>query len=174
MRYLYNQIIKDLSRKMVFVGGPRQVGKTTLAKAILNHSDVSGRYFNWDYSPDRRDMLAEKWHKNDGLLIFDELHKYRDWKNWVKGIYDTFREKSQILVTGSARLDIYRRGGDSLAGRYHYWRLHPFGLDEFPEKMSSDQAFDRLMRVGGFPEPFLDGNEREARRYCKTSKSLFL
>jgi len=98
-------------------------------------------------------------------LIFDEFHKYPHWKSWIKGVYDVLGERHRILVTGSARLDVYRRGGDSLLGRYHYWRLHPFSLDERPEGMSPEEAFRRLMAVGGFPEPFLDGNEREARRW---------
>lgn len=165
MRYIEPYILQDLKRKMVFVGGPRQVGKTTLAKMLLNRPESRGRYFNWDFDEDRQDLLAKKWKQDNGLIVFDELHKYPDWKNWIKGIYDTMKTANRFLVTGSARLDIYRRGGDSLLGRYHYWRLHPFGLDEFPEKMNGKEAFKRLMRVGGFPEPFLDGDEREARRW---------
>ncbi len=164
MRYLSKNILKDLNQKMVFIGGPRQVGKTTLAKHFLKNFP-DGRYLNWDHAEDRHHLLAEKWQENAGLVIFDELHKYRDWKNWIKGVYDTNETKTQFLVTGSARLDVYKQGGDSLLGRYHYWRLHPFGLDEYPNNMTSKEAFDRLMSVGGFPEPFLDGDEREARRW---------
>ncbi|MCD4674999.1 MAG: ATP-binding protein [Desulfobacula sp.] len=165
MRYLYENILNDLKRKMVFIGGPRQVGKTTLAKTILDQAYSSGRYFNWDYTEDRQDLLAERWQSDNGLIIFDELHKYRNWKNWIKGVYDTNEGSAQFLITGSARLDIYRRGGDSLLGRYHYWRLHPFGFDEYPDKLTQKEVFKRLMTVGGFPEPFLDGDEREARRW---------
>ncbi|MEX1301296.1 MAG: ATP-binding protein [Desulfotignum sp.] len=165
MRYIYDSVLKDLARKMVFIGGPRQVGKTFLAQHILDTAGFSGKYFNWDYGRDRQDLLAEKWHQDDDLIVLDELHKYRDWKNWIKGIYDTWKDQTRFLVTGSARLDVYRQGGDSLLGRYHYWRLHPFGLDEFPETMTAKEAFDRLMTVGGFPEPFLDGDPREARRW---------
>jgi len=165
MRYLYENVLKDLKQKMIFIGGPRQVGKTTLSKDILEQSYPSGRYFNWDYNEHRQNLLAAKWHDDDGLIVFDELHKYKDWKNWIKGIFDTRKGSVHFLVTGSARLDVYRRGGDSLLGRYHYWRLHPFGLDEYPKKMTQKEAFKRLMTVGGFPEPFLDGNEREARRW---------
>lgn len=150
---------------MVFIGGPRQVGKTTLVKNIIEQAYPSGKYYNWDYSNDRDDLLSEKWHDNDGLIVFDELHKFVNWKNWIKGIYDTNEAPLQFLVTGSARLDVYKRSGDSLLGRYHYWRLHPFGLDEYPDKMTPEEAFKRLMTVGGFPEPFLDGDEREARRW---------
>jgi len=165
MRYLANHISSDLKKKMVFVGGPRQVGKTTLARSILNGFQGGGRYFNWDFDEDRRDLIKKRWHGKDRLLVFDELHKYPRWKGWLKGIYDVSGENHAFLVTGSARLDVYRRGGDSLMGRYHYWRLHPFTLDEIPAGISPGDAFRRLMNVGGFPEPFLDGDEREARRW---------
>lgn len=165
MRYILENVIKDLKKKMVFIGGPRQVGKTTLAKNLLEKNSFAGRYFNWDLDEDRRDILAKKWRNDSKLIVFDELHKYPYWKNWIKGIYDTDKNHISYLVTGSARLDIYRRGGDSLLGRYHYWHLHPFGFDEHPSKMTSDEVFNRLMTVGGFPEPFLDGDERQARRW---------
>ncbi|MBW2584110.1 MAG: ATP-binding protein [Deltaproteobacteria bacterium] len=165
MRYITSNILKDLNKKMVFVGGPRQVGKTTLAKAILSSNYPSGRYLNWDFDDDRQDILQKKWSSDQKLLVFDELHKFPRWKTWVKGIYDVSHELHSFLITGSARLDVYRRGGDSLMGRYHYWRLHPFTLDEVPRGISPEEAFHRLMTVGGFPEPFLDGDERAARRW---------
>ncbi len=165
MRYIEPYVRDDLQKKMVFVGGPRQVGKTTMAKSILVQEDKGGRYLNWDYDEDRQDILAQKWATEDRLLVLDELHKFPRWKNWLKGLYDVTGEEHSFLVTGSARLDVYRRGGDSLLGRYHYWRLHPFTLDEIPADISPQDAFTRLMTVGGFPEPFLDNDEREARRW---------
>lgn len=162
MRYLTPCIAKDLERKMVFLGGPRQVGKTTVARSLLGGR--TGHYFNWDLDEDRRSMLKKDWSDDESLLIFDELHKFPKWKTWIKGIYDT-AVNHRFLVTGSARLDVYRRGGDSLLGRYHYWRLHPFSLCELPASISRATALDRLLLLGGFPEPFLDGNEREARRW---------
>ncbi|MCJ7683120.1 MAG: ATP-binding protein [Desulfobacteraceae bacterium] len=150
---------------MVFVGGPRQVGKTTLAKAILANNYPAGRYLNWDFDEDRQDILQKRWSTGNPLLIFDELHKFPKWKDWIKGIYDVSHDLHSFLMTGSARLDIYRRGGDSLLGRYHYWRLHPFTLDEIPKGISPKNAFQRLMTLGGFPEPFLEGDERIARRW---------
>ena len=170
MRYLTHHIQQDLQTKMVFVGGPRQVGKTTLAKELLVASP-SGRYFNWDYDDDRQSILQKKWADQDNLLIFDELHKYPTWKTWIKGLYDVAGEQHSILVTGSARLDLYRKGGDSLMGRYHYWRLHPFTLDEVPPSLAKEstpqEIFHRLMTFGGFPEPFLQADPRESRRWRK-------
>ena len=168
-RFIESRIIKDLSKKMVFIGGPRQVGKTTLAQSILKQfpyrKSKKGLYLNWDFDEDRYKIINKKWDEDHQLLVFDELHKYSKWKNWIKGLYDKSHPLHKMLVTGSARLDVYRRGGDSLLGRYHYWRLHPLTLDELPNKMSAKEGFKRLMTVGGFPEPFLDGNEQSARRW---------
>jgi len=166
MRYIVKSIKQDLQKKMVFIGGPRQVGKTTLAKSLLS-DDMPGRYFNWDYEEDRQAILKKRWSKGDKLLIFDELHKYPHWKSWIKGLYDVIGSQHQILVTGSARLDVYRQGGDSLLGRYHYWRLHPFTLDEAPVESKQHELLQRLMLVGGFPEPFMANDLREARRWRK-------
>ncbi|MBF0106158.1 MAG: ATP-binding protein [Deltaproteobacteria bacterium] len=168
MRYISSLIKKDLAKKMVFVGGPRQVGKTTLAESIMNdyrRDNKSGLCLNWDFDEDRRAILGMKWTPEDKLIIFDELHKYNRWKNWLKGLYDKKKGIHQIIVTGSARLDVYKRGGDSLMGRYHYWRLHPFTLSEIPNKINPVEALKRLMTVGGFPEPFLAADENEARRW---------
>jgi len=165
MRYITPYILDDLRSKMVFISGPRQVGKTTLAKTVLSDHFSSGRYLDWDLDEDRQDILKKRWDSDDKLLIFDELHKFPKWKTWIKGIYDVSHESHAFLVTGSARLDIYRRGGDSLMGRYHPWRLHPFSLDELPKGISPEEGFQRLMMLGGFPEPFISGDERAARRW---------
>lgn len=149
---------------MVFIGGPHQVGKTTLAKAILAEHSAGGCYLNWDSDEDRQRILQKKWQQSDHLLVFDELHKYPHWKQWLKGLYDTCGERHTILVTGSARLDIYRQGEDSLMGRYHYWRLHPMSLDESPLE-DTTARLKRLMVMGGFPEPLLLNNLREAKRW---------
>jgi predicted AAA+ superfamily ATPase len=164
VRYLVPHIQKDLEKKMVFVGGPRQCGKTTMARAI-GRSYEETEYLNWDYDPDRRRIRTMAWSQSADCLIFDELHKYPRWKNWIKGVYDVKPSAHRILVTGSARLDVYRRGGDSLLGRYHYWRLHPFTLSEVPRKMGAEVALKRLLTVGGFPEPFLDGDVHAAGRW---------
>jgi predicted AAA+ superfamily ATPase len=161
-RYLRKFIEADLQKKMVFLGGPRQVGKTTLAKTLGTSDD---EYFNWDNDEQRKAILAKRWKASASLIIFDELHKYPHWKSWIKGVWDVKTSSQRFLVTGSARLDVYQKSGDSLVGRYHYWRLHPFTLDEYPEGFSQKEVYERLLKVGGFPEPFLSGDEREARRW---------
>lgn len=163
-RYLTPYVIQDLQKKMVFIGGPRQVGKTTLCKALaMVFPNLV--YLNWDGDEHKRIIQKQQWLDDAPLVIFDELHKYVRWKQWIKGVYDLKPEHQQYLVTGSARLDVYKRGGDSLLGRYHYWRLHPFTLDELPNNIDKNDAYHRLLTVGGFPEPFLENDEREAKRW---------
>ena len=163
-RYLTPYIIQDLHKKMVFIGGPRQVGKTTLSRALTSaFPDLM--YLNWDSDDHKRIIRKQQWLNDVSLVIFDELHKYARWKQWIKGVYDLKSEQQQYLVTGSARLDVYKRGGDSLLGRYHYWRLHPLTLDELPNNIDKNDAYRRLLTVGGFPEPFLQNDAREAKRW---------
>lgn len=164
-RYLEPQIRKDLERKMVFVAGPRQVGKTTLAKAVLH--DEAG-YLNWDIAEHRQAILKRELPAVE-LLVFDEIHKYRSWRNYLKGLYDQRQGRCRILVTGSGRLDFYRFGGDSLQGRYHLLRLHPLSLAEL-ESDAAETLMD-LLRLGGFPEPFLAGSESEAKRWSREYRS---
>lgn len=164
-RYCQKQIYKDLLKKMVFIGGPRQVGKTTMAKRFITEDWPDGEYFNWDVDEDRRMIIKKRWRKDSPLVILDEIHKYPRWKRWIKGVWDSKPVGQNYLVTGSARLDVYKRGGDSLMGRYHYWRLHPLSLDELPEGVNAEEGYKRLLKFGGFPEPFFTADEREARRW---------
>lgn len=164
-RYCEKFIQKDLFKKMVLIGGPRQVGKTTLSKRFLTGNWSNGEYLNWDVDEDRLIILKKRWRKDASLIILDEIHKYTRWKNWLKGIWDSRPIDQTYLITGSARLDVYKKGGDSLMGRYHYWRLHPLTLDELPKDISHEEVFKRLLTVGGFPEPFFINDEREARRW---------
>lgn len=167
-RYLKQYVVRDLTKKMVFLAGPRQCGKTTFAMNLLSEQEPLTefqRYFNWDDDGDRKRLLEGKFPPERSLVVLDEIHKFKRWKNWVKGLFDKNKHLYSILVTGSARLDIYRRGGDSLMGRYYFWRLHPLGFDEVPSDISPDECLRRLMILGGFPEPFLGGDEREARRW---------
>jgi len=158
-RYLFSDITHDIEKKMVFVGGPRQVGKTTLGKSLL--PDPWG-YINWDVGP-HRDMVLRRRLPPVPFLFFDEIHKYRGWRNYLKGLYDARDEAQRILLMGSARLDFYRFGGDSLQGRYHYYRMHPLSLAELGGSSKDDLL--SLLTLGGFPEPFFSGSEKEAQRW---------
>ena len=164
-RYLENPVLEDLSRKMVFVGGPRQVGKTTLS---FNIAPKKHRYLNWDDLEDREFILREKF-PVESFVVFDEIHKFRNWRNYVKGFYDKNFDGTRILITGSARLDYYRFSGDSLQGRYHYYRLHPLTVGEL--NIDSQSEFENLLMLGGFPEPFLSGSQRQANRWMREYRS---
>ncbi|MCI5207199.1 MAG: ATP-binding protein, partial [Candidatus Electrothrix sp. ATG2] len=163
-RYIQPPVIDDLQKKMVFIGGPRQVGKTTLALEILGGDEQHPAYFNWDYGDDKRILLQGGLPTGQSLIILDEIHKYKEWRNFVKGLYDKNKSRTSFLVTGSARLDYYRKGGDSLQGRYHYYRLHPLSLYELSQT-PSPQDLEALLRFGGFPEPFFAQSERDWKRW---------
>lgn len=162
-RYQKQAILRDLQKKMVLLAGPRQAGKTTLAKEIA-HEFSSSTYLNYDRLEDRKILLKEAWLSHTELLIFDELHKMPKWKNYLKGIYDTKPAFQKILVTGSARLEIFKQVGDSLAGRYFLHRLMPLSPAEC-EKVHLDYTLDRFLERGGFPEPFLTPDLIDANRW---------
>ena len=167
-RYLAAALRRDLARKMAFVAGPRQVGKTTLALGLPGARDA---YLNWDIAQ-HRDRILRGELPPGALWIFDEIHKYRRWRNYLKGLYDGRPRGQRILVTGSGRLDLYRFGGDSLQGRYHLLRLHPFSVAELG--MSRPAQLIDLLRLGGFPEPFLGGSETQARRWSREYRTLLV
>jgi len=173
-RYNEKVIREDLCRKMVFMAGPRQSGKTTFAKELIKKSGFSIEkwYMNWDAADDRERIIRERFPKGSGLLVLDEIHKYSRWRQVVKGLYDKRANEIQILVTGSAKLDHYRHGGDSLQGRYHFHRLHPFSLAEIKPHFAS--GLTGLLNYGGFPEPFLLGSERETKRWSKEYRSRLI
>jgi hypothetical protein len=166
-RTIEKWVREDLERKMVFIGGPRQTGKTTLAKEICRRAgcDAKTRYLTWDAAEDRENIIRERFPAGPGLLILDEIHKYSRWRQIVKGLFDKRGADLKIMVTGSARLDYYRRGGDSLQGRYHFFRLFPFTLAEVG--IQGPGALPALFKYGGFPEPFLMKSERESRRWSR-------
>ena len=166
---------------MLFMSGPRQVGKTTIARGLCDF------YFDWDNRNHQQlivtgpEAVAEACQLNTAkeripVLAFDELHKFARWKNFLKGFFDTYENQCRIIVTGSARLDVYRRGGDSLMGRYFPYRIHPFSAAEFcrksnlkelispPSKLASAQ-WDSLCKQGGFPEPLLKNEKRFSTRW---------
>lgn len=158
----------DLGRKMVFVAGPRQVGKTTLARNILGKE---AGYLSWDVPADREKILRQELPISPSW-VFDEIHKYRRWRNYLKGVYDSRPAGQRILVTGSGRLDLYRFGGDSLQGRYHLLRLHPLSAAEL--KLRRQEEVLDLLRLGGFPEPFLSGSDTEARRWSREYRTRLI
>lgn len=166
-RYVEPGIIEDLNRKMVFLAGPRQSGKTTIAKKLLAKSgqDIETRYLNWDSAADRELILTERFSAEEGMMVFDEIHKYSRWRQTIKGLFDKRGDTVQILVTGSAKLDHYRHGGDSLQGRYHFHRLHPLSFAEIGGSSKSD-IID-LLTFGSFPEPFFLSSEKETRRWSR-------
>ncbi len=178
-RYLENLIQEDalVDRKMAFISGPRQVGKTTLGKSLLKGS---GNYYSWDQSEFKRNWIRSPLKaldgRNEGSILLDEIHKDRQWKTRLKGVYDTIGEDLSILVTGSARLDLYRKGGDSLLGRYIPYRLHPFSVAEYKKPPEPDEillhsqkshSWSDLLMLGGFPEPLLSGSQRKADRWSR-------
>ncbi|MES2274238.1 MAG: ATP-binding protein [Chlamydiota bacterium] len=184
MKRVYEILLEEhLSnhRQMIFLSGPRQVGKTTTSLEASLFESPLHYYFNWD-NEDHRALIIEgpqavalKARLNEvqevlPILVFDEIHKYRNWKRFLKGFFDTYEKKCRIVVTGSARLDIYKRGGDSLMGRYFLYRLHPLSIREIvdcglpaqeiqPPREINAIDFDTLLTYGGFPEPYLKRNK---------------
>ena len=195
-RRFYIKIWKELAaeKNMIFVAGPRQAGKTTLSKLIA-HSFTNNYYFNWDIAEHRTLFFSnpaffEGIKRKDPsipLIILDEIHKYKNWKNYLKGIYDQFHESYTFLVSGSGRLDIYQKGGDSLAGRYYMFHLFPFTIAELGNRNVPTEAFlknpllvsmeqtkklkeiwNMLSSLSGFPEPYLSGKATTYRRWSNT------
>jgi len=172
-RYLNKYIIEDLNKKIILLTGPRQAGKTTLSKMLTDDFD----YLNYDNSDHRISLLEKTWDRAKDLVIFDELHKLKNWKSWLKGIYDTEGIPPSIIVTGSAKLDTYRKVGDSLAGRFFQFRLHPLDLKEIRISLKPDnldESLEKLLDIGGFPEPFLDGSTRFYNRWKKSHLDIIL
>lgn len=201
-RLMYKSIWEQLSgdKHMIFLSGPRQSGKTTLGKMIAE-GYANNLYFNWDVPRSKSQLVNNPFffedlpRKDDStpLVLLDEIHKYRQWKNYLKGVYDTFHESFLFLVMGSGRMDIYQRGGDSLAGRYFQFRLWPFTLAELAEKrVSFNEFFEdplavvsedseeletiwrRLERFSGFPEPYLSAKPTTFRRWSDSYSGRLL
>ncbi len=173
-RALKPYIEADLPHKIILLTGPRQCGKTTLAKQCRSSFD----YFNYDSAENRLSLQAKSWDRQKTLIIFDELHKMNHWKRWLKGIYDTEGIPPEIIVTGSARLDIHKKLGDSLAGRYFQFRLHPLDLKElshcYSDSVHVDTLFTQLWQCSGFPEPFLKNNVTFYKRWRRSHLDIIL
>lgn len=162
-RFQIQAIKKDLEKKMVFLVGPRQVGKTWLSKEIAR-SFKSPVYLNYDRIEDRKIIHSESWLESTDFLVLDELHKMPNFKNYLKGVYDTKQNSLKILVTGSARLDTFRRSGDSLAGRFFIHHLLPFSLAEL-EITKQELDIKYFLKRGGFPESLFATTDIEAKRW---------
>ena len=164
-RYLDDRVRLDLAQKMVFLTGPRQVGKTTLSQHLM--VQTGGQYLNYDVAADRALILKQRWRPQAALLVLDEIHKMPHWKNWLKGVYDGKPAAQRLLVTGSARLDTFRQSGESLAGRFFGIRLHPISVREWCEQTGAqaDAALTHLLERGGFPEPCLAASLEQAERW---------
>ncbi len=167
---LRRQIAVDLQSKAVFLMGPRQVGKTTFSKSIT----PKFTYFNFDIPLDRLSIIRREWPKDSPLLILDEIHKMRNWKNFLKGIVDNKEKEPPLFVTGSARMDTIRKVGDSLAGRYFLHHLNPICLKDLREFDSPTRNLKRLLTVSGFPEPFLKDSTSFFKRWQRTHLDIIL
>lgn len=189
----YDLLLKEhatANRQMAFLSGPRQVGKTTCAKLLAS----DGAYFNWDNQKNRADIIKGPDEvalqlqldqlRDDTLIVaFDEIHKYGRWKQFLKGMFDSYEKACRIIVTGSSRLNVYKRGGDSLMGRYFHYRMHPLSVGELcrtrpadspiarPKRIHND-AFLHLKEFGGFPEPFIKATQRFYNRWRRMRSDL--
>jgi len=166
-RYIEPQIKEYIDEKIILVTGPRQTGKTTMSKSLYMSYD----YINYDHRDHREKIRKKSWDRDKKLIIFDELHKMEGWKKFIKGVFDVEGIPPNILVTGSAKLDTFRKVGDSLAGRFFKYRLYPLDLKELKQidpKLDLDMSLDRLMQLSGFPEPFIKGTETFYRLWKNT------
>jgi predicted AAA+ superfamily ATPase len=172
MRYLTKYILNDLEKKMVFLTGPRQSGKTTLVLDLMKN--LPGIYLNWDDPDQKKLILKREWSDDDRYIALDEIHKFSRWKNFLKGTYDTQKNKHRFIVTGSAKLDVFKKGQDSMLGRFFSWRVHPLCLSELKHQFKnlSDKNLNKLLILGGFPEPFFEGDEIFAKRWRKEKNKL--
>ena len=168
MRYISQFIKETIKKRAVFIGGPRQVGKTTIALSFLGPKAGTKHpgYLNWDHAPSAEKIRKTELPPGESFLVLDELHKFKTWKRWIKGVIDVEKDARKIIVTGSARLDLYQKGGDSLFGRYRYVRLHPFSLNEL-KSQKPKMGLEELFTFGGFPEPLFSKNKRELKLWQK-------
>ena len=171
-RALLKTMQADIGNKILLLTGPRQCGKTTLSRMLSGNY----QYLNYDLAEHRLLMEEKSWDRDKPLIIFDELHKRPNWKSWLKGIYDVEGIPPAMIVTGSAKLSAFHKVGDSLAGRHFQYRLHPLDVQEVVahSDITADEALTRLMTVGGFPEPFLNGSPRFYNRWKRSHIDLIL
>lgn len=172
-RIYLDPIKKYLDKKILLISGPRQAGKTTLSKMLTQDFD----YLNFDNDEDRKRLREKSWDRNKDLIILDELHKLPKWKQWLKGVYDKEGLNPPIIVTGSARIDSYKKVGDSLAGRYFHYRVHPLDVRELisiDKTQKTKDITNRLLEFSGFPEPYLEGTIEFYNLWKKTHLDIIL
>ena len=171
-RYLSPFLLQDLKQKILLITGPRQCGKTTLVKNL----GPSFEYLNYDDQDQRKAFLDKSWDRQKQYIIFDELHKKKNWKLWLKALYDTEGLSPGMVVTGSARLETYRKTGDSLAGRFFHFRLHPFDLKEAIQLKicSPETALQRISQFSPFPEPFLKASPSFYGKWRRSHLNIIL
>lgn len=168
-RKVTSLIEEYLDEKIILLSGPRQVGKTSLSKNIRSKF----QYFNYDLAEDRNSILEKSWSRDKQLVIFDEIHKMKKWKQWIKGVYDTEKGENLYLLTGSSRMDTFKKVGDSLAGRHISVRLNPFSVKELNAK-NPNEVFRDMLILGSFPEPFLGGSARKAALWRKSHLDIII
>ncbi len=165
-RKIYIKILTDLEKKMVFVVGPRQVGKTWLSKKVMGEYK-NPLYLNYDDMDHVKILKTKAWKPEVDLIVFDEIHKMPKWKNYIKGIYDTKPDTLHMLITGSARMDTFRKAGDSLTGRFFIHHLMPFSLSEL-KGTYLENDIHTLIKRSGFPEPLFLERDEDANRWRST------
>lgn len=171
-RSVSDSILEDLEHKIVLLTGPRQCGKTTLSKQL----GLTYEYLNMDNHQDVAKVGRKQWDRKKELLILDEFHKYKNWKRFIKGVYDTEGLSPKLLITGSAKMDTFKKVGDSLAGRYFSHRLYPLDIKEACDALTitPNEACEVLMQCSGFPEPFLKGSEDYYQKWHNTHYDIML
>ena len=197
-RYLHTTLLEHLSsfRQMAFLSGPRQVGKTTLSRNVASEFPISN-YFNWDNIEHRESILQglqgvvstmnlDRASKENAIAVFDEIHKYTHWRDFLKDLYDT-HPLFRAVVTGSASLTVFNRGGDSLRGRFFLYHLHPLSVAELnesfqepesllnlePKKLPQDR-WETLLRFGGFPDPFFNSSQSFSQRWIANAREQLI
>lgn len=165
-RDLDDLVTADLQRKLGLLTGPRQVGKTTLARQLIATAEPAV-YLNWDIPADRAVLQRQSWPRASRLVVLDEIHKMPGWKAWLKGVADAGPPGQGVLVNGSARMDTFRQGGESLAGRCLALRLHPVSVRGWCKQVggSADDALARLLQRGDFPAPCMADDPVQADRW---------